>query len=151
MVNNIGEVSYLIVWISPEIVISAREDIADGLISEMFEDHVLIIESDYDVYVRGNVLLYVKEPCNQSDIDRQFFLHVYPADVNDLSDHRRQHGFSNRDFRFEEHGWRSGDRCLAARRLPTYAIRYVETGQYGPGGGRLWAGSIPFDGEPETG
>ena len=151
VVNNIGEVSYLIVWISPETVISAREDIADGLISEMFEDHVLIIESDYDVYVKGNVLLYVKEPCNQSDIDRQFFLHVYPADVNDLSDHRRQHGFSNRDFRFEEHGWRSGDQCLAARRLPTYAIRHVETGQYGPGGGRLWAGSIPFDGEQETG
>ena len=151
MVEDIGEVSYLIVWISPEVVVSAREDIAGELISEMFEGYKLIVESNYDVYIREDVILYVNESCKQADIDLRFFLHIYPVGVDDLSDHRRQQGFSNRDFRFEEHGWRSGDRCLAARRLPTYAIRHVETGQYGPGGGRLWVGSIPFDGEPETG
>ena len=82
-----------------------------------------------------------------------FFLHVLvPVDTNDLPDHRRQvWGRQPWTFGFEEHGWRSGNQCLAARRLPTYAIRHVETGQYGPGGRRLWEGSIPFDGEPKTG
>ena len=150
-VDTIGGVSYRIVWISPEVIILAREDIAIELVDEIFDGDTLVIESNYDVYVRDNALLYVKEPCSQEDVEPTFFVHVVPVDVKELPDHRRRYGADNLDFRFEEHGWRSGDRCLAARRLPTYAIRHVETGQYGPGGGRLWVGSIPFDGEPETG
>ena len=149
--ENLGGVSYRIVWISPEVIVSARADIASEMVGEMFAGDTLAIESNYDVYVRDNVLLYVKEPCSQEDVEPTFFVHVVPVDVDDLSNHRRRYGADNLDFRFEAHGWRSGDRCLAARRLPTYAIRHVETGQYGPGGGRLWAGSISFDGEPETG
>ena len=150
-VENIEGVSYRIVWISPEVIVLAREDIASDLVGEMFEDDALAIQSSYDVYVRDNALLYVKEACSQEDVDATFFVHVVPVDVNDLADHRRRYSADNLDFRFEEHGWRSGDQCLAARRLPTYAIRHVETGQYGPGGGRLWAGRIPSDGEPQTG
>ena len=142
--------SYRIVWISPEVIVSAREDIASKLVSGMFEGDTLIVESNYDVYVRDNALLYVKEPCGQEDVEATFFVHVVPVDVDDLADHRRQYGVDNLDFRFEEHGWRSGDRCLAARRLPAYAIRHVETGQYGTDGGRLWSGSIPFDRDPES-
>ena len=150
-IETLGGVSYRIVWISPEVIVSARADIASELVGEMFEDDTLAIESNYDVYVRDNALIYVKEPCGREDVEATFFVHVVPVDVNDLPDHRRRYGADNRDFRFEAHRWRSGDRCLAARRLPTYAIRHVETGQYGPGGGRLWTGNIPFDGEPETG
>ena len=149
--ENLGGVSYRIVWISPEVIVLAREDLASKLVDEMFEDDILAIESNYDVYVRDNALLYVKEPCSQEDVEPTFFVHVVPVDVNNLPDHRRRYGADNLDFRFEAHGWRSGARCLAARRLPTYAIRHVETGQYGPGGGRLWVGNIPFDGEPQTG
>ena len=151
VIRGIDDASYLIVWISPEVVVAAREDIAGGLINQMFEGYELIVESNYDVYVREGIILYVNGPCEQSDIDLRIFLHVYPVDVDDLSNHRRQQGFSNRDFRLEEHGWRSGDRCLAARRLPTYAIRHIETGQYGPDGGRLWSGSFSFDGKPKSG
>ena len=149
--DDLEGVAYRIVWIAPEVIVLAREDVASELVDAMFEGDVLAIESNYDVYVRDNVLLYVKEPCSQEDVEPTFFVHVVPVDVDDLSNHRRRYGADNLDFRFEAHGWRSGDRCLAARRLPTYAIRHVETGQYGPGGGRLWVGSIPFDGEPETG
>ena len=150
-VENIEGVSYRIVWISPEVIVLARDDIASELVDEMFEDDILAIESNYDVYVRDNALLYVKEPCSREDVEATFFAHVVPVDVNDLADHRRRYSADNLDFRFEAHGWRSGARCLAARRLPTYAIHHVETGQYGPGGGRLWAGRIPSDGEPQTG
>ena len=149
--ENIGRVPYRIVWISPEVIVSARENIANKLVSEMFAGDTLTVESKYDVYVRDNALLYVKEPCSQEDAEATFFVHVVPADVNDLSDRRRQYGADNLDFRFEEHGWRSGEQCLAARRLPTYAIRHIETGQYGPGDSRLWEGSISFDQESKTG
>ena len=149
--DDLEGVAYRIVWIAPEVIVLAREDVASELVDEMFEDDILAIESNYDVYVRDNALLYVKEPCSREDVEATFFAHVVPVDVNDLADHRRRYSADNLDFRFEAHGWRSGARCLAARRLPTYAIRHVETGQYGPGGGRLWAGSISFDGKPETG
>ena len=150
-VEDIGGVSYRIVWIAPEVIVLARDDIASELVGKMFEGDTLVVESKYDVYARDNALLYVKEPCSQDDVEATFFVHVVPVDVNDLPDYRRRHNADSLDFRFEEHGWRSGNQCLAARRLPTYAIRHVETGQYGPGGGRLWEGNIPFDREPKTG
>ena len=149
-VDDIGGVSYRIVWIAPEVIVLARDDIASELVGEMFKGDTLVVESKYDVYARDNALLYVRELCSQEDVEATFFVHVVPVDVNDLPDYRRRDDADSLDFRFEEHGWRSGDQCLAARRLPTYAIRHVETGQYGPGGGRLWEGSIPFDGEPKT-
>ena len=60
-------VSYQVVWISPDVIVLAREDIASELVNRMFEGDTLVIESNYDVYIRGNVLLYVKEPCSQDD------------------------------------------------------------------------------------
>ena len=38
-----------------------------------------------------------------SAIDRGFFLHVIPVDVDDLPDHRKQYGFDNLDFRFDDY------------------------------------------------
>ena len=150
-IESLHGVSYPIVWISPDVSVLAREDIASEMVGEMFEGDTLAIQSNYDVYVRDSTLLYVKEQCSQDDTDRHFFLHVYPVDTNDLPGHLQERGFGSLDFAIEEQGWRSGDQCLAARRLPTYAIRHVETGQYGPDGGRLWEGSIAFNGERETG
>ena len=132
-------------WIAPGVGVWAREELAHDLVSEMFVGDTLVIESNYDVYVRDNALLYVKEPCSQEDVDGTFFVQVVPVDINDLPYHRRQYRSDNLDFRFEAHGWRSGDMCLAARRLPMYAISHIETGQYGPGAGHTWEGSFSFD------
>ncbi len=144
--EELGGVSYRIVWIAPEVIVLAREDIASEVGDEMFESSTLVIESSYDVYIRDNALLYVKKPCSQDDVEATFFVRVAPIDLNDLSYHRRQYGFENLDFRFEKHGWRSGDMCLAARRLPTYDISHVTTGQYGPGADHIWEGSFSLDG-----
>ena len=144
-VPALGGVSYRTVWIAPGVGVWAREELAHDLVSEMFVGDTLVIESNYDVYVRGNALLYVKEPCGQEDVNGTFFVQVVPVDINDLPYHRRQYRSDNLDFRFEAHGWRSGDMCLAARRLPTYAISHIETGQYGPGAGHIWEGSFSFD------
>ena len=154
VIDNIGGVSYRIVWISPELIVSAREDIADNTVSDIFERDTLVIESSYDVYLRQTstsswpheTLLYVKYPCSQDDTDAIFFLRITPVDGNDLPAHFQQQGFESLEFAFEEYGWRSGDRCLVARWLSWYDISRIETGQHKPEGDKVWEGTFSFDG-----
>ena len=98
-----------------------------------------IAQSDFDVYLRGNGLAYLKEPCATGDVDVRFFLHIFPADSVDLLADRREHGFENLDFRFADRGARIGDRCVAERELPGYAIDRIRTGQFVSGKGQLWS------------
>ena len=88
------------------------------------------IRADFDVYLMENTLVYVKEPCARADIEALFFLHLHPVDVNDLPDHRRQYGFDNLDFSFDEHGVISDVKCLARIPLPEYDIARITTGQF---------------------
>ncbi len=99
-----------------------------------------IIRSNYDVYLHENTLIYRKEQCRQDDLEAMFFLHLDPVDVNDLPRHRKQRGFDNLDFDIARHGRQSGATCFAIRILPQYDIAAIRTGQYVPGGGRVWQG-----------
>ena len=85
----------------------------------------LAIRSRFDVYLHNGWLAYVKEGCAPADFDRRFFLHVWPVDVRDLPPERRAHGFDNWDFqpRIDEAA------CTVWRRLPSYAIERIATGQ----------------------
>ena len=94
--------------------------------------------SEFDVYVHEGKLSYVKEPCGEGDTRDPFFLHVLPADENDLPEGRRSHGFENRDFDFGEHGAVFDGKCVATVLLPEYDIDGVRTGQYVPGQGQSW-------------
>ena len=96
-------------------------------------------QSDFDVYLRGNRLAYLKENCLAGDTDARFFLHIIPANPTDLPADRRESGFENRDFRFAESGARIGDKCVAERELPDYAIERIRTGQFVSGEGQLWS------------
>ena len=102
----------------------------------------LVIHSDYDVYLDDDRVIYIKGPCSQADVEPRFFLHVYPVDSNDLLAQSRQRGYDNLDFSFAGHGFRSGERCLAIRELPRYAISRLETGQFTSGEDRIWEGSF---------
>ena len=97
-----------------------------------------VAQSDFDVYLRGNRLAYLKESCEAGDVDAGFFLHIFPADPSDLPADRREFGFANLDFRFGDHGARTGDICVAERELPDYAIERVRTGQFVSGEGDVW-------------
>ncbi len=96
-----------------------------------------VARSEFDVYIRGGNLYYVKEPCDGADVQTSFFLHVVPADEDDLPDDRRQHGFDNLDFGFDERGVLFDGKCLAGVGLPQYGIARIVTGQFG-GAGRVW-------------
>ena len=117
----------------------------DGVI-ESVEDLRPIASSVFDVYLDEDRLVYVKEECSQEDVDAPFFLHLYPADVTDLTFPRQRHGFDNLDFNFERFGLAGGGRCAAARLLPIcvrppctvprgrppYEVVVIHTGQYVP-------------------
>ena len=95
-----------------------------------------VVRATFDVYLIGNELTYVKEPCEPADTEDVFFLHLTPADVDDLPGERRQYGFDNRDF-----GWNGAmrdGRCMATVGLPGYAISSIRTGQYVPDVGNIW-------------
>ena len=90
-----------------------------------------IIRSHFDVYLRDNKLLYVKEECNKEDINLKFFLHIEPIDQSALPRLRQQFGFDNLDFFFiEVDGFYDARRCIVVRSLPDYDIASIRTGQY---------------------
>ena len=100
------------------------------------------VRTDFDVYFRGNSLVYAKQPCARADTEATFFLHLIPADEDDLPEERKQYGFDNLDFAFTGYGFIEGEVCVARRDLPDYAIATIRTGQF-IGEGQIW--KISFD------
>ena len=107
------------------------------------------VRADFDVYINDNTLTYAKEPCVRADTAAMFFLHLVPADVDDLPAERKQYGFDNLDFRFNDYSIPQGERCAVVRELPDYAIARIRTGQFVVNEDgtdtRLWEGDIRFD------
>ena len=94
-----------------------------------------VIREKFDVYLEGNSLLYSREPCTPADISDRFFLHLIPADRDDLPDNRQQYEFDNLDFNFAQAGLISEGKCIARVLLPDYPITRIRTGQYIPDSG----------------
>ena len=102
------------------------------------------IRSNFDVYLYNDQLIYVKESCDADDRDLPFFLHVFPANENELPAGRKEAGFDNLDFELMQKGGESDDACFAAVDLPKYKIDYIKTGQFVRGDGSVWEASIEF-------
>jgi len=94
--------------------------------------------SVFDLYLQDNRLIYLRETCDAADTAAGFFLHILPAEVDDLPAKRRAAGFANWDFAFDQRGGSFDDKCLAVVFLPDYPIKALRTGQYVPGQGELW-------------
>ncbi len=104
---------------------------ARDYVERLSKDGQPIIRSNWNVYINGNNLIYVKELCEQDDVEVKFFLHLDPVEVNDLPSHRRQYGVDNLDFNFDWYGGeRIGGICLVVVPLPGYDIIGIRTGQY---------------------
>ena len=125
---------------------------------------------DYDVHLvegaRGKELLYFRDQCPNHQISYtigsqhmlmsggRVFLHVWPADADDLPAARRPFGFDALvDFQRYLPGWRKDGRCYAVCRLPDYGIAKVRTGFVADGRTSrsvAWEGGFslePADGE----
>lgn len=85
----------------------------------------------------ANTLTFVRSPCAAEDIAARFLLHVFPVRRNDLPVGRRDAGFDNLDFRFDERGAVLDGACVAAVPLPKYDLARVSAGQW-TADGALW-------------
>ena len=104
----------------------------------------LVARSEFDVYLYGKRLTFVKQPCTPADVEPRFFLHVIPSDENDLPERRRQHGFDNLDFGFGAQRLTQSGLCVAVRYLPNYDIVKIVTGQFTTQD-RIWTADILLD------
>ena len=99
--------------------------------------------SGFDLHTDGEALHYLKEPCSEDDARGRFFLSVHPADAADLPADRRDAGHESLNFDFAPpFGIILDGKCMARRLLPDYEIAKIETGQWVPGGDKLWEAEI---------
>ena len=102
----------------------------------------LLARGNFDLYQKGNALIHLKSPCTEADVASPIALHLWPADRANLPEHRRQYGFHNLDFHFDERGTRhlvdGAQTCMAWTKLPTYALSKVGTGQADENGTVWW-------------
>ena len=86
--------------------------------------------SDFDLHLGEATLTYVKEECSQKTTRHPFFLHIFPVNIDDLTEVRKPYGFDNYDFYFDWYGIHSDGTCTVTIRLPEYPITRILTGQY---------------------
>lgn len=107
-----------------------------------------VISSNFDVYLDGNKLIYVRDQCSREEMRTRFFLHITPVDVTDLPDDRRQYGFDNLDFDFYDLlTVRRGEACAVVRQIPDYEFTWFGTGQF-TDSGTVWSGAFEVSGKP---
>lgn len=111
----------------------------------------LLAKATFDVRLTAaGMLVFVRNPCVAEDVRARFFLHVFPADADDLPWARRSAGFDNFDFQFDERGAVLDGGCVAAVPLPEYPALRVYTGQW-TADGPLWQADFdPARSMPES-
>ena len=116
------------------------------------------LAAEFEVYLAGGRLLYVREDCAPEDREGNFVLHLLPRDEDDLPPWRKIYGFDNLSFRFEDRALDTSGACVAEVRLPDYDLRNIVTGRFLRKEGRLtpvWRGEFdpsarPGDPEQES-
>ena len=106
-------------------------------------DETPVASAFLSVYLVDGALVYDRSPCAPADTRMPVFLHVVPADTDDLPADRRAYGFDNLDFRFSDSGARFDGRCMARAELPDFGVARVRTGQFNNAGVR-WQVEIPL-------
>ena len=107
-----------------------------------------VIRSNYDVYINETRLIYFHRSCSLTDFKHRFFLHITPVHLHDLPEDRKQHGFDNLDFsfndNFSDHSFTlvNNDTCIVVRHLPQYDIKQIRTGQFTSETGPIWEGEV---------
>ena len=92
----------------------------------------LVTRDVFDIYADADrrALGYVKDGCTALDRVSKFFVHVYPMDVQDLPEARRQLGFDNLNFLFLKKGVWTDEQCWTKVELPDYPISWINTGRF---------------------
>ena len=102
-----------------------------------------LIESRYyDVYRKGERLIYATDSCNRTTQGFGFFAHVYPSDPRRLA--ATESGFETlRMDTLPAYVWKGNGHCVAAFRLPRHDIARIHAGQRDASGRVIWEGWFP--------
>ena len=103
-----------------------------------------LVRSGFDVYLDGDELVYLKEPCAEEDTQGRFLVSVYPENADDVSASHKEKGLAHEslNFAFADRGFALGGKCAAHVELPSYAIDRLQLGQWIPGGETLWKETV---------
>ena len=102
----------------------------------------LLLRADYDLYLRGDLLVYAREFCDV-DFERttRFFLHrrgdARSFDAERAATLERYHEFGLRPAHL-----RRGDPCVFGHRLPPWAAGRIRLGQSVPEEGVVWEAEV---------
>ena len=100
-----------------------------------------IIRSRYDVYRRGNRLIYENRSCSWEDeFGTRFPLLVYSLGAESGTPER-----GTLDFEWRKNSWRNNGTCVMERRLPDKDIAGIRTGQVDREGNPLWEAEHWFE------
>ena len=92
-----------------------------------------VVCADWELYLTGRQLIYVKQPCTRADMQAKFILHILPTDPAVLPAHPKRDRFENLGFYAGRRGgqdMRFGDQCILTVRLPDYPIGRIRVGQW---------------------
>ncbi len=103
-----------------------------------------VARSNFDLYLDGNTLTYLKQACRPKDIRGRFSLHVFPTHSDDLAADRKAYGFNTLNFDFVRYGVQFDGKCLIRRQLPEYDMNRLRVGQWIPGQRSIWQVEIPL-------
>ena len=103
----------------------------------------LLIRSAWDVYLRDNQLVYVKQRCHHGDgqARMRFYVDVHPASIVPQRARAGPTNAGHERFVFGLIPWkhyRDSGGCVIPFGLPNYDIARITTGQLGPDGDAIW-------------
>ena len=114
-----------------------------------------LARSVFDLYLGEDSLLLLREPCTGEDLRERFLLHYHPTAPESLPSHRRESGFENRDFPFDEFGvvlaaddrgiGGGGAKGVAILPLPRFEVARVVVGQWAEGRAATWQAGARLD------
>lgn len=131
-------------------VVLADKGVEPALVLDaVLKDARLVVRTEFDVYLDDNRIIYLADLCREVNGEAPFFLHIVPANPDDLYDQGKVSdiNFDNHDFNFDREGLRFGERCAAIRNLPDYDIELIVTGQYDLEGEIFWKENIYLEGK----
>ena len=126
-------------WVEARFETFSYDAEADARLEQALDGARHLLGARFDVWLDGRRLLYVKDRC--AFVENAFFLHVVPADPEDLPEERKKYGYDNLDFQVFGGDRRRfapakrlkvAHRCVVARPLPDYTIGAIRTGQTAP-------------------
>ena len=107
-----------------------KPDLED--VYEKIEGEEPIAHSFFDVYFEDEAVIYVKEPCNETEdaLDGDFVIDFIPHRNEDLRNaNDRAMGFERYVFKFRRHGAAFDGKCVAAVPTPYYSVAAIRTSQ----------------------